>query len=139
MKPHLSVWAVPFVRMVDAFMDMDAVKEPADVQCVLAEGGIVGAHPCTNRGLEALIDFMPPQRRIEWTAACKAGNLFNVASLALERGGHVAAGIGDYPYAEIGGPTNAELVHRFAELGRAVGREPATTDEARAMRGIGKH
>ena len=102
-------------------------------------GGIVGAHPCTNRGLEALIDFMPPQRRIEWTVACKAGNLFNVASLALERGGHVAAGTGDYPYAEIGGPTNAELVHRFAELGRAVGREPATTDEARAMLGIGKH
>jgi 3-keto-5-aminohexanoate cleavage enzyme len=123
-KPHLSVWAVPFVRMV------------AYVQCVLAEGGIVGAHPCTTRGLEALIDFMPPQRRIEWTVACKEGNLFSVASTALERMGHLAPGIGDYPYPEIGCPTNAELVRRFAELGRAVGREPATTDEARAMLGI---
>jgi len=137
-KPHLSVWAVPFVRMVDAFLDMGAITEPAYVQCVLAEGGIVGAHPCTNRGLEALIDFLPAHRRIEWTAACKEGNLFNVASLALERGGHLAPGIGDYPYPELGCPTNAVLVDRFADLGRAMGREPATTDEARAMLGIAK-
>lgn len=135
-KPHLSVWAVPFVRMVDAFLDMGAIQEPAYVQCVLAEGGIVGAHPCTPRGLEALVDFMPANRRIEWTVACKEGNLFNVAALALERGGHLAPGVGDYPYAELGCPTNAELVHRFAELGRAAGREPATTDETRAMLGI---
>lgn len=138
-KPHLSVWAVPFVRMVDAFLDMGAITEPAYVQCVLAEGGIVGAHPCTPRGLEALIDFLPPQRRIEWTVACKEGNLFNVATTALERGGHLAPGIGDYPYPELGCPTNAQLVRRFAELGRAMGREPATTDEARRMLGIAGH
>ena len=137
-KPHLSVWAVPFVRMVEAFLDMGAINEPAYVQCVLAEGGIVGAHPCTPRGLEALVDFMPANRRIEWTAACKEGNLLNVAATALERGGHLAPGIGDYPYEEIGCPTNAELVHRFAELGRAAGREPTTTDEARAMLGIAR-
>jgi uncharacterized protein (DUF849 family) len=135
-KPHLSVWAVPFVRMVDAFLDMGAIREPAYVQCVLAEGGIVGAHPCTPRGLEALVDFLPANRRIEWTVACKEGNLLNVAATALNRGGHLAPGIGDYPYEELGCPTNAELVHRFAELGRAAGREPATTDEARAMLGI---
>ena len=137
-KPHLSVWAVPFVRMVEAFLDMGAINEPAYVQCVLAEGGIVGAHPCTPRGLEALVDFMPANRRIEWTAACKEGNLLNVAATALERGGPLAPGIGEYPYEEIGCPTNAELVHRFAELGRAAGREPTTTDEARAMLGIAR-
>ena len=135
-KPHLSVWAVPFVRMVDAFVDMGAIKEPAYVQCVLAEGGIVGAHPCTPRGLEALIDFLPRERRIEWTVACKEGNLLNVAATALGRGGHLAPGIGDYPYEELGSPTNAELVRRFAELGRAAGREPTTTDEARRLLGI---
>lgn len=135
-KPHLSVWAVPFVRMVDAFLDMGAIREPAYVQCVLAEGGIVGAHPCTTRGLEALIDFLPPQRKIEWTVACKEGNLFNVATTALERGGHLAPGIGDYPYPELDCPSNAQLVRRFAELGRAMGRGIATTDEARRMLGI---
>lgn len=137
-KPSLAVWAVPFVRMVGAMLDMGALAEPAYVLCVLTEGGIVGGHPCTNRGLEALIDFFPPQRRIVWSAACKDGNLFNVASLALERGGHLAPGLGDYAYPELGCPTNADVVRRFAELGRAVGREPATTDEARDMLGIGR-
>jgi 3-keto-5-aminohexanoate cleavage enzyme len=135
-KPHLSVWAVPFVRMVEAFLDMGAIREPAYVQCVLSEGGIIGAHPCTPRGLEALIDFLPRERRIEWTVACKEGNLLNVAATALERGGHLAPGIGDYPYEELGCPGNAELVHRFAELGRAAGRFPTSTDEARELLGI---
>jgi 3-keto-5-aminohexanoate cleavage enzyme len=137
-KPHLSVWTVPFVRMVEAFLDMGAVLEPAYVQCVLTEGGIVGGHPCTPRGLEALIDFMPQGRRIEWTVCCKEGNLLNVAQVALARGGHLAPGIGDYPYPELGCPSNADLVRRIAQLGRDAGREPTTTDEARALLGIVK-
>jgi 3-keto-5-aminohexanoate cleavage enzyme len=70
--------------------------------------------------------------------ALKEGNLLNVSTLALEQGGHLAPGLGDYPYPELGYPTNAELVRRFAELGRSVGRDPATTDEARALLGIQK-
>lgn len=58
------------------------------------------------------------------------------SALALERGGHLARGIGDYPYEELGCPTNAELVQRCADLGRAAGREPTTTNEARAMLGV---
>jgi 3-keto-5-aminohexanoate cleavage enzyme len=135
-KPHLSVWAVPFIRMTDALLDMGAIKEPAYVQCVLADGWHVGAHPGTTRGLQALIDFLPANRKIEWTVALKEGNLLKVAALALERGGHLAPGLGDYPYPELGYPTNAELVRRFADLGRDLGREPATTDEARDMLGI---
>ena len=137
-KPHLSVWAVPFVRMVDAMLDMGAIEEPAYVQCVLAEGGVIGGHPATSRGLEALIDFLPPERRIEWTVACKKSNIFNLASFALERGGHLAPGLGDYAYPEIGCPTNGELVRRVAELGRASGRETTTTDEARKMLGVAR-
>ena len=137
-KPHLSVWAVPFVRMVDALLDLGAIKEPAYVQCVLAEGGVIGAHPATSRGLEALIDFLPQDRRVEWTVACKKSNMFNLASFALERGGHLAPGLGDYAYPEIGCPTNGQLVHRFAELGRAMGREPTTTDEARKLLGVAR-
>lgn len=135
-KPHLSVWSVPFIRMTHALLDIGAIREPAYVQCVLCDGWHVGAHPGTTRGLQALLDFMPENRKIEWTVALKEGNLFKVASLALERGGHLAPGLGDYAYPELGYPTNAQLVRRFAELGRAVGREPATTDEARAMLGI---
>lgn len=138
-KPHLSLWTVPFVRMMEALLDMGLIHEPVYAQCVLGEGGIVGTHPGTIRGLQAVIDFLPQDRKIEWTVCLKDGNLFNVAGFALERGGHLAPGIGDYPYPELGYPTNAELVRRFAELGRAMGREVATTDEARAMLGVAKN
>ncbi|MCC7426038.1 MAG: 3-keto-5-aminohexanoate cleavage protein [Alphaproteobacteria bacterium] len=135
-KPHLSVWAVPFLRTVDAFLDMGAVEQPAYVQLVLTEGGILGGHPATVKGVEAYLDFMPTRHRIEWTVCCKEGNLFSAAAVAIERDGHVAPGIGDYPYPELGCPSNEALVARMAELGRAMGREVATTDEARAMLGI---
>jgi len=51
-------------------------------------------------------------------------------------GGHVAIGIGDYPYPELGLPTNAQLVQHVADLARSLGREVATADEARQMLGI---
>lgn len=83
-----------------------------------------------------IIGFLPPERRIEWTVCCKEGNLFPAGAFAMERGGHVAPGIVDYAYPEIGCPTNAELVRRFADMGLAMGREIATPEETRAMLGI---
>lgn len=55
---------------------------------------------------------------------------------ALASGGHVRIGIGDYAYPELGLPTNAELVERIVRAARALGREPATPDEAREIFGI---
>jgi len=71
-----------------------------------------------------------------WRNRRKEGNLFAAGAYAMERGGHVAPGIGDYAYQEIGFPTNAELVRRFADLGRALGREIATPDETRELLGV---
>jgi uncharacterized protein (DUF849 family) len=55
---------------------------------------------------------------------------------AIAAGGHVAIGIGDYPYPELGTPSNARLVEEVVKLARLVGREVATPDEARHMLGI---
>ncbi|MCI0769682.1 MAG: 3-keto-5-aminohexanoate cleavage protein, partial [Chloroflexi bacterium] len=35
-----------------------------------------------------------------------------------------------------GAPSNAELVQRITAIARAMGREPATPDEAREIQGI---
>ena len=135
-KPHLTCWAVPFLKGADALMDMGVFAEPAYVQFAFCEGGIIGGHSCTIEDTLAFVRALPPHRRIEWTVTCKEGNLLPAAAVALERGGHVSPGIGDYPYPELGYPTNAELVRFFATLGRAQGREPATPAEARAMLGL---
>ena len=69
-------------------------------------------------------------------AACRSV-LDRVLGLpALEPRGDVAIGLHDYPYPELGYPTNAELVSRVADLARSMGREVATAAEARDMLGM---
>lgn len=135
-KPHLTCWAVPFLRGADALLDMGVFKQPAYVQFAFCEGGIIGGHSCTIEDTLAFVRALPRDKHIEWTVTCKEGNLLPAAAVALERGGHVSPGIGDYPYPELGCPTNAELVRFFAQLGRAQNRVPATPAETRAMLGI---
>ncbi len=132
-KPHLSCWGIPFIRAADALIDMGVFKEPAFVQLVMSEGGIIGAHPCTIQGALAFVDSLPANRRIEWTVTCKEGSILPAAGVALERGGHLSPGIGDYPYPELGCPSNAKLVQFFANLARASGRAVATPTDTRRM------
>ena len=136
LKELLCVWTVPCLRTIDAFLDCGKLAEPALACLVLSEGGIVGGHPGTAAGLESLLAFMPPHRRIEWSVCCREGNVLPVAMMALARGGHVSIGLGDYRYPELGKPTNADLVREVVRLARLVGREPATPAEARAMLGM---
>lgn len=135
-RPLVACWSIPFVRMIEAFFDMALLPSPAYVLLIHTGGGQLGGHPPTPAGLRAYLDALPPGRPIEWTVSSKPGTLFPTAAQAIQLGGHVSIGIGDNPYAELGAPTNAELVRRVAELARACGREVATPDEARLMLGI---
>ena len=79
-----------------------------------------------------------PNRPIQWTVNSKPGNLFPTAAQAIQLGGHVAIGIGDHTYAELGAPTNAELVRRIVEMAKSYGREVATPEEARRILGVSR-
>jgi len=103
---------------------------------VLSEAGLFAGNPGTVRGLQAMADFIPAHLRMHWSVMCVGGNLFPLVGATLERGGHIAIGLGDYAYPEIGTPRNAELVERVAEMARQIGREIATPSEARKMLGI---
>ncbi|NYT24009.1 3-keto-5-aminohexanoate cleavage protein [Alcaligenaceae bacterium] len=136
LKELMCAWTVPCLRTVDAFVHAGWIRDdPALVCVVLTEGGIQGGHPGTPEGLLSMLQFMP-QRNIEWSVCCREGNLFNVAGLALERGGHLSIGLGDYAYAELGAPANAELVRRAAELGASFGRPAASVDQVRTLLGL---
>ncbi|MDP2288176.1 MAG: 3-keto-5-aminohexanoate cleavage protein [Actinomycetota bacterium] len=45
-------------------------------------------------------------------------------------------GLGDYAYAKEGLPTNAELVKRMVKLASAFGRELASPEETRQIKGL---
>jgi len=135
-KPHLTCWAIPFLRAAEALLDSGVMREPAYVQFAFCEGGIIGGHPCTTDGTLAFVNMLPKTKKIEWTVTCKEGNLLPAAAIAMERGGHVSPGIGDYTYPELDYPSNAKLVEFFANLARAYGREVAAPAETRSMLGL---
>lgn len=132
-RPSISTWSVPFLRSCDALIDAGMLEEPTSVQIVLCDGGLLGGHPNTPRGLASMVENLPTNRRIEWTVCSKEGSLFATASAVIQQGGHLSPGLGDYAYPELGFPDNATLATAFVSLGRALGRDPATPAEARRM------
>lgn len=135
-KPMLVTWSVGFTRRALAMIDGDLVSEPAYFLVNMTDGPVLTGHPGTAEGLNAHLRFLPDDRRIEWSANVVGGNLLNLARQAAALGGHVAPGIGDYPYRELGCPPNEEVVRRAAELVRSAGREIASPDDAREILGM---
>ena len=136
-KPIQALWHVGSVRSTQAFVEMGLFEEPLYCEIVLTEGGILAGHPGTIKGMQAFLDFFPENANWQWSVMSYGGNLFPIAAAAMELGGHVSIGLGDYPYGELEYPTNAGLVARIAQLARDMGREIATPAEARSMLGIG--
>jgi 3-keto-5-aminohexanoate cleavage enzyme len=136
-RPYVALWNVSAIRVTQAFVECGLLEPPLYAGLVLSEAGLLAGNPATVRGLQAMVDFLPSAPPIHWSVMCVGGNLFPLVGAALERGGHIAIGLGDYPYTEIGTPRNAELVERIAEMARQIGREVATPAEARRILGLG--
>lgn len=132
-KPYLVAWNIGFTRYMSAFLDMGLLDEPAYLCFCLTDNTFLGGHPGTLKGLQAHLDFLPPDRRVEWTVCNFGGNLFALAAAIISQGGHISIGLGDYTYGELGQPTNADLVARVAAIARELGREVATPDEAKRI------
>lgn len=133
LKPYLVSWNIGFTRYVQAFMDMGLLAEPGYICFCLTDNTFLGGHPGTLKGLQAHLDFLPPDRRTEWTVVNFGGNLFSLAGSIIAQGGHISIGLGDYTYRELGMPTNADIVKRVAEMARELGREVASPEDAKRI------
>ena len=136
LKPYLQVWNLSFMRETIQFARLGWVAPPVFVEFVCTDNHCLGGHPGTQRGLQALVDFLPDDVPVEWTVCNYGGNLLPLCAQAIAQGGHVSIGLGDWDYPELGQPTNAELVARVAAIARDAGREVATPAEARHMLGM---
>jgi 3-keto-5-aminohexanoate cleavage enzyme len=85
----------------------------------------------TRRGLEAMVEQVPNGQ--PWSVACIAGDALDLAAWAIELGGHVSLGLGDWPYLQLGSPTNADIVAHVAALVSRAGRPVATPQDAREL------
>jgi uncharacterized protein (DUF849 family) len=133
MKPSLVAWNVSFLRQIHAFAKMSLVDEPLFISLVLTDRILIAGHPGTMQGLDAYLMFLPQDGSAIWAVTCIGGRLDALLDRIILAGGHVQIGLGDYPYAEDGCPTNAHLVERVASRARSLGRAVASPDEAREM------
>jgi uncharacterized protein (DUF849 family) len=132
-KPKLVCWSAGFVRRASALMEAGLVDEPGYFLLNMTDGPYITGHPGTPRGLQALADFLPSNRKCIWTANIVGGSLVDLAATVARLGGNIAPGIGDYPYAELNAPPNEEVVRRVAAIARENGREIAEPDDVRRM------
>jgi uncharacterized protein (DUF849 family) len=137
-KPYAQVWNVPSLRYTLAFARAGLLAEPLFLSFALTEGGAISGHPGTPAGLRAFLDFLPGDLPVHWSAVLFGGNMLPLIGMIAAEGGHISIGLGDYPYPELGQPTNAGLIARVADLVRACGATVATPAEARQMLGIGR-
>ena len=131
LKQYLVAWNVSFIRQAEAFMDMGLVPEPAYLLLLLSDGIMLAGHPGTPEGLDAHTTFLPKDKQVVWTVCNFNGDLLRVTEKIIKEGGHISIGLGDYPYAEHGKPTNAELVRKVRQQAEAAGRGVATVEETR--------
>lgn len=137
-KPIIVRWSIGFTRRAAALIELGLVAEPAYFLLNMTDGAYITGHPDTEAGLDAHWRFLPEGRRVEWASNVVGGDLLKLTRMSAERGGHVAPGIGYYPYRELGCPTNEAVVAIAAEAARAAGREIASPDEARELLGVAK-
>jgi uncharacterized protein (DUF849 family) len=135
-KPSLEIWSIPMMRLARAFHRLGLLDEPLMLSLNLIEGGLITAHPGTAKGLRAHLDFLPEDIASEWFVTFFGGNMLPLAGMIIAEGGHIATGIGDYPYPELGQPTNVDITRRIARIAADAGREVATPAEAREMLGL---
>jgi uncharacterized protein (DUF849 family) len=135
-RPIGVAYSVPSLRLVEPLVQTGVLQEPLYLQLTLTGTGLHSAHPATRRGLETLIEFIPDSLDLEWNVLAYGANILELADVVLERGGHFALGLGDYPHLELGVPTNAQVIAHLVERARAAGREPATPRQVRERFGL---
>ena len=98
--------------------------------------GVPGCTPATVQNLAWLVNNIPAGST--WTATGIGRYAFQLAAPAIVMGGHVRVGFEDNLYLERGvlAKSNGELVAKVVRLAKELGREVATSAEAREILGL---
>jgi len=136
-KPALVAWNVSFLRLIEAFTNMKLFDAPLFVSLVLTDRILIAGHPGTLQGLEAYLAFLPKNVSLAWAVTYIGGRLGDqMLDRIILAGGHLQVGLGDYPYADHGCPTNAEVIAEITNRAKALGRAVASPEEAKRILGL---
>lgn len=126
-------WNVGHVRTALRFRELGLLR-PAVWQLVFTGETLPDGMAPTRAGFAAMLEYVPDGE--PWSVLVAGADPLAVAGWAIERGGHVATGLGDWAFPQWGSPTNAEVMARVAQLAVDAGRPVATPEEARGAFGL---
>ena len=113
----------------------EAPGDPMQFNFVL---GVPGCTPATVSNLAWMVNQIPAGST--WTVTGVGRSAFPMAAAAIAMGGNVRVGFEDNIYLSKGvkASSNGELVAKVVRIAKELGREIATSDEARAILGLKK-
>jgi 3-keto-5-aminohexanoate cleavage enzyme len=132
---EVEVFDVGHVVSAVRWLEQGLIPSPMRINLVFGVPGGIDASP---EALTSMLRPLPPETF--WTVTCIGRHHPRMLALALLYGAPgIRTGLEDTVYLSRGvlAPSNAALVTKAIELARAVGREVATQDQARALLGLG--
>ena len=136
-KPYLHLWNVVQLRLAAAFARSGVLDGPLWAGFCLSGDVAPFYHPATRAGLRAYVESVPDDCPVVWSVDAFQADLLELAPEIIASGGHIAIGLGDYAYGELGQPRNADVVSCIAKLAADQGREVASPSEARTILSMG--
>lgn len=136
-KPDFEVFHSGNLRNLDYLLDQETLPGPLAVTLFFGwEGG--DWSPSTVEELLHRVGLLPDGA--SWSITTTGPDQTVMHALAIARGGHVRAGIGDYPYFNEGvlGRDTAQFVERTVRLADELDREVASPVQAAEILGISR-
>ncbi len=128
-KPEMEIFDVSMINNAMSLVRKGLVQPPLHFDFVM---GLKGAIPATAENLIHLKNSIPADAT--WSSAGIGPAQLPMNTLAVLLGGHPRVGLEDNIYYVPKEPaTNERLVERMTRLGRELGREVASPDEARVL------
>jgi 3-keto-5-aminohexanoate cleavage enzyme len=132
-RPEMECFDAGHIGNTRPLIDMGVLVPPFQFSLIM---GVLGGIPGTTRHLVDQVDSLPPGSH--WQVIGIGLNQWPLVATAIAMGGNVRVGLEDNFYVEGGkmANSNGELVEKAARLVHDLGREVASSAEARLQLGL---
>ncbi|TAN32103.1 3-keto-5-aminohexanoate cleavage protein [bacterium] len=132
-RPELECFDAGHIGNTRPLIDMGVLQPPFQFSLIM---GVLGGIPGTTRHLVDQVDSLPPGSH--WQVIGIGLNQWPLVAAAIGMGGNVRVGLEDNFYLEEGrmAKSNGALVEKASRLVSDLGRDVASSSEARAQLGL---
>lgn len=132
-KPEIEIYEAGMIHNAKILVEIGALRPPLHFQFVL---GVLGGMPAEIDNMVFLKNAIPYEAT--WSLCAIGLNVFRLGPAAIGCGGHIRVGLEDGIYISKGNlaESSAQMVEKVVRMAHEMGREIATTNDARRILGL---